>query len=334
MSEGLVDVVVVGGGPGPEHDVSLASAASACAHLDPGRYSARLIAIGADGGWYDGAGTALPGGTEGAVRALRAADVVVPLVHGEVGEDGTLAGLLELIGVPYVGSGVRAGAVGMDKQLTKLVATDLGIPVAPGVLLDVRGATADPDTWSPLVDHLRYPLFVKPCRQGSSFGVARVPDPGGLTRAVRSAARYGPQVLVEEQVTGREVDIAALAAPDGTLRLSPPLEIVVEASAFFDTARKYDGTAQFQVPARLDDGDLALLRRHTTDLYARLDCAGVARFDYFLTADGPVLNEVNTVPGFTEHSQVPRMFAADGLAYGDLLALLIDDARAAVAPPS
>lgn len=314
--------------------MSLASAASARAHLDPERYAVRLVAIGADGTWYDDGRVALRGGVEGAVRAIRAADVVVPLVHGDVGEDGTLAGLLEMVGVPYVGSGVRAGAVGMDKHLTKLVATDLGIPVAPGVLLDVQGATAGPDTWPPLVAHLRYPLFVKPCRQGSSYGVARVPDPGGLADAVRSAARYGPHVLVEEQVLGREVDIAALTAPDGGLRLSPPLEILVEASAFFDTARKYDGTAVFQVPARLDDGDLRLIRRHTGDLYARLGCAGVARFDYFLTVDGPVLNEVNTVPGFTQHSQVPRMFAADGLVYGDLLALLVDGARTVDAPPS
>jgi D-alanine-D-alanine ligase len=154
-----------------------------------------------------------------------------------------------------------------------------------------------------------------------------VAGPDGLSEALRTAARFGRQVVVEEQVTGREVDIAALRTPDGTVRLSPPLEIVVGADTFFDTTRKYDGTAEFLVPAALEADDLATIGRHTIALATRLGCAGVARFDYFVTADGPVLNEVNTVPGFTEHSQVPRMFAADGLSYRDLLTELVDGVR-------
>lgn len=328
MSEPRTVVLVIGGGPGPEHEVSMASAASACAHLDPARYVARLVSIGRDGTWRDEHGAALGHDLDAAVRAIRAADVVLPLVHGDVGEDGTLSGLLDLVGVPYVGSGVRAGAVGMDKHLTKLVAADLGIPVAPGVQLDIGdgGAVADAADW-PEVAHLRYPLFVKPCSQGSSYGVTRVAGPDGLPEALRTAARFGRQVVVEEQVTGREVDIAALRTPDGTVRLSPPLEIVVGASTFFDTTRKYDGTAEFLVPAALEADDLATIGRHTIALATRLGCAGVARFDYFVTDDGPVLNEVNTVPGFTEHSQVPRMFAADGLSYRDLLTELVDGVR-------
>lgn len=326
MPESTVSVLVVAGGPGPEHDVSLASAAAACARLDPGRYAARLVVVGRDGAWRDADGAPLPGGWDGVTRALGGADVVLPLIHGALGEDGTLAGLLETMGVPYVGSGVRASAVGMDKHLTKLVAADLGIPVAPGVVLDLAGPDGDPAAWPATTGHLRYPLFVKPCRQGSSYGVSRVAEPSGLEEAVRRAARYGGQVLVEEGVAGREVDIATLALPGGGVRVSLPLEVVVGAGEFFDTARKYDGSAVFEVPARLGDGDLARLRRMTLGLCARLGCRGVARFDYFVTPGGPVFNEVNTVPGLTEQSQVPRMFAADGLPYPELLAALVDGA--------
>lgn len=327
MREPRTVVLVIGGGPGPEHDVSMASAASACAHLDPDRYAARLLTIGTDGLWYEGREAEQGVGVEAAARVIGSADVVLPLVHGDLGEDGTLSGLLDLVGVPYVGSGVRTGAVAMDKHLTKLVAADLGVPVARGVRLEVP-AGAGVDRW-PTTDGLRYPLFVKPCDQGSSYGVTRVTAPDGLADAVRLAARYGREVVVEEQVVGREVDVAAFTGPDGNLRISLPLEVLVEPGSFFDTARKYDGTARFRVPATLDPRDLALLRHHTRALYRRLGCAGVARFDYFVTASGPVLNEVNTVPGFTEHSQVPRMLAAEGVPYRDLLTLLVEGALAA-----
>ena len=325
----MSEVLVITGGPGPEHDVSVASAASALAHLDARRFGARLVVLDRDGTWREPDGTAIPGGF---AAALAGVDVVLPLIHGTPGEDGTLAGALEVAGVPYVGSGVRAGAVGMDKQLTKLVAADLGIPVAPGVLLDLAD---DEALWAARTAHLRYPRFVKPCHQGSSYGVVRVSSAGELVPAIRAAAAYGPQVLVEEGVAGREVDIAALRLPGGGVRLSPPLEVLVDSGGFFDNARKYDGSAVFEVPARLDESTLAAVRRMTHALHARLGCRGVARFDFFVTADGVVLNEVNTVPGLTERSQVPRMFAADGLPYPELLTLLVDGAleRAAAGGP-
>ena len=311
-------VTVIGGGQNCEHAVSLATAAAVCRALDPGRYEVVPLTIDEDGGWRDAAGTRLAG-LGAAAELIAAADVVFPAVHGPRGEDGTLAALCELAGVPYVGSGVRAGAVAMDKWTTKLVAEALGIRTARGVL--VTDAGAPPALPAP-------PLVVKPVAAGSSYGVTRVDDPADLDRALKSALALGSRALVEEVVDGREVDIAVLGLPDGGRRVGPALEIVVDDGAVFDTGRKYDGSADFRVPAQLDAADLAGLRSAALALFDALDCAGVARFDFFVTRDGLVLNEVNTMPGMTEQSQVPKMFAAEGVSYAALLDALIEGALA------
>ncbi|CAM3108449.1 D-alanine--D-alanine ligase family protein [Stackebrandtia soli] len=317
-----IDVLILTGGQGAEHDVSLASAASVTAHLDPARYRQTAVTLGRDGRWYDDTGDAFLHQVEDVVRLMRRADVVFPLIHGRTGEDGTLAALLDLSGTPYVGSGVRAGAVAMDKHLTKLLAVDAGISVAPGVLVDSdREGARLPDGHG-----LRPPLFVKPNREGSSYGVTRVSAWHELAEAIDVAARFDRHVLVEEQIRGREVDIAVFTTHDGERRISPPLEILVGSAEFFDTAEKYDGGATFVVPAPLPVGAAARLREHADRLYRLLGCAGVARFDFFLAGEELVLNEVNTAPGLTAASQVPRMFAADGLPYSALLDALIDAA--------
>jgi D-alanine-D-alanine ligase len=244
--------------------------------------------------------------------------VALPLVHGPRGEDGTLAALFDLAGVPYTGSGLTAGAVAMDKWVTKLVAAALGLATAPGVLL--TAATAATYTWT-------HPVVVKPVMAGSSRGVARVDHPGQLAGAVDAALALDRRVLVEDVIDGREVDLAVLARPDGTRVVAPALEIVV-AGGVFDYATKYDGSAVFRVPAPLADTDRKALEDAALGMYDALECRGVVRVDFFLTADGPVLNEVNTTPGFTSESQVPRMFAAAGVPYPELLDLLIHDALA------
>lgn len=306
-------VAVIGGGNNCEHEVSLASAAAVAAALAETGYQVVRLTIGADGTWHHG-DAQLPGLAD-AVRLLSGCDAVVPVVHGPHGEDGTLAALCDLAGVPCVGSGLRAGALGMDKQVTKLIAADRGIATAPAVLL--TAATAAGYRWS-------RPVVVKPVAAGSSRGVTLVGAPAQLPAALADALALDDRVLAEDVITGREIDLAILGRPDGTRMIAPALEIA--GGGIFSYQDKYGGQADFRVPAVLSDADRTALEAAAVTMFSALGCAGVARIDFFLTADGPLLNEVNTMPGFTEHSQVPRMFAAAGLPYPGLLDLLVTDA--------
>ncbi|MBV6728050.1 D-alanine--D-alanine ligase family protein [Nocardioides daeguensis] len=303
-------VAVVGGGQNCEHDVSLASAASVAGALDPATYDVVPLTIGRDGTWRDRG--LRPIGLSGAAQVLRGCDVVFPVVHGPRGEDGALAALCELAGLPYVGSGIRPGALAMDKWATKLVAQAVGIAVAPGTL--VTAGTARHLRWT-------HPVVVKPVAAGSSQGVSRVDVPDALGPALEAAFALDDRVLVEDVVVGREVDVAVLRRADGSLFVPPALEIV--ADGIFDYDAKYGGHADFRLPAPLDDVDAKALKEAAVAVFEALGCAGVARVDFFLTATGPVLNEVNTMPGLTAHSQAPRMFAAGGMAYADLLDELV-----------
>ena len=313
-------VVVIGGGRNCEHEVSLASAAAVAAALAQAGYDVVRLTIGADGTWYDGGGRSRR--FAAAVRVLSSCDAVVPVVHGQHGEDGTLAALCDLAGVPCVGSGVRAGALGMDKQVTKLIAAECGIATAPAVLL--TAATAAGYRWT-------RPVVVKPVAAGSSRGVTLVTERAGLPAALDAAFAVDDRVLAEDVITGREIDLAVLGRPDGTRMVAPALEI--GGGGIFGYQDKYGGQADLRVPAALSDADRTALETAAVTMFGALGCAGVARIDFFLTTNGPLLNEVNTMPGFTEHSQVPRMFAAAGLPYPDLLDLLVRDALSRQAVP-
>jgi D-alanine--D-alanine ligase len=316
-------VAVIGGGANAEHDVSRASAASVVGALREHGADVVLLVVDRDGGWHlDGTG---PVTAAGAVHALEGCDVAFPVLHGERGEDGSVAGLLTMIGVPFVGSPVRAGALAADKRVTKLVARAVGVDAAPGIVvapddrlddLDARAADAG----------LVPPLVVKPTSGGSSNGVSRVTDLGQLPGAVRHARSEGETVLVESFVVGREVDIALWRDGSGTIRAGSTLEIEVARGAVFDRASKYDGSAEFTVPARIRADEHDALETAARALWDALGCDGIARFDFFVTEAGVVLNEVNTSPGFTERSQVPRMAAAVGVDYVELVASLVDAA--------
>jgi D-alanine-D-alanine ligase len=306
-------VAVVGGGRSAEHDVSLASAAAVADALSA-RHTVVRLTIDRDGTWRDQAGRRL--GLAGAVELLRTCQVVVPMLHGKHGEDGTLAALCDLAGVAYVGSPLRAGALAMDKWVTKLVAEAVGVATAPGQLL--TRADAGEYTW-------RGPVVVKPAAAGSSQGVSLVETADRLPAALAEAFGHDDRVLVEEVVRGREIDIAVLGRPGGKV-VAPALEIV--ADGIFDSRTKYDGSARFVVPAPLDDAARKELEQAAVAMYDALGCAGVARIDFFWTERGAVLNEVNTAPGFTEQSQVPKMFAAAGMSYADLLDMLVTDVLA------
>jgi D-alanine-D-alanine ligase len=313
-------VLVIGGGQNAEHEVSLASAGAVAAALRITGHTVTTVTIDRDGIWRADGIAPCASPAESLARALpliAEAEVIFPAVHGALGEDGALAALAALAGARIVGSDLRAGAIGMDKWATKLVADAVGIRTAKGRLVaaeDIGDAEFEEE------------VVVKPVSAGSSYGVSLVTEGGDLLGALRTAARFDRRILVEEVVRAREIDVAVLREAGGVRWAAPPLEI--HASGLFDTATKYDGSARFTVPAQLDAAETSALKRAAIAMFDALGCAGVARMDFFLTEHGPVLNEVNTMPGLTAASQVPRMFAAAGVEYTDLVSRMV---RAALA---
>ncbi len=333
-----IRVGVLFGGRSGEHSVSCLSAAAVLRALDRDRYEVLPIGILPDGRWVLAAddpaalephGQVLPRVVDGDELAVlaggvhvvdrpalpRPLDVAFPCLHGPYGEDGTVQGLLELAGVPYVGSGVFASAAAMDKQHMKTLLQAAGLPIGPYVVLRPGDPVEAPGAG---------PWFVKPARAGSSLGITKVGDLAALPAAVEHARRYDRKVLVEAMVAGREIEVGVL---DGEPpRASVPAEIRVRGKhEFYDFEAKYlDGSAEFDVPAGLGDTVARQVRDLALRAFAALDCAGLARVDFFLTPAGPILNEVNTMPGFTTHSMYPRMWAAAGVPFRELVQTLLD----------
>ena len=357
-----VRVAVVFGGRSNEHAISCVSAGSILRNLDPDRFEVTAIGITPAGSWVltDGNPDALTisdrqlpevsaaSGTELALPAdpgrrgqlvslqpaagevLASVDVVFPVLHGPYGEDGTIQGLLELAGVPYVGAGVLASATGMDKEFTKKLLAAEGLPIADHVVLRPSRPTLHPEER----ERLGLPVFVKPARGGSSIGVSRVAAWDELAAAVANARRHDPKVIVEAAVGGRELECGVLEMPDGTVEASTLGEIRVAGvrgreDAFYDFATKYlDDAAELDVPAKVDDDVADAVRQLAIRGFRAIDCQGLARVDFFLTEDGPVINEINTMPGFTTISMFPRMWAASGVDYPTLLATMVETALA------
>ncbi|GAA1148741.1 D-alanine--D-alanine ligase family protein [Kribbella jejuensis] len=314
-------VVVVMGGASPEHEVSLASGKGILKAVDLLGHTAIPMVIDAEGNWMDG--------QHEAIEILQACDITIPALHGEGGEDGRLQGFLEQLRIPYVGSGIAASAIGLDKQLTKALLRAHGIPVTPGITLRGTDLTDTEAILQKLkVSALDFPLFVKPASGGSSFGVTRATNLPTLLTAIADAA---PDVLVEQELVGREIDLAVMEFPDGRVDTAPALEIHADPEQpFFNATAKYDSSAtRFVVPAPLDPELAERLRSAAIEVFEVLGCAGLARVDFFVPADGvPVVNEINTSPGFTPASQFPRMWAAAGMSYVEIVDNLI---RTAVA---
>jgi D-alanine-D-alanine ligase len=323
---GKLRVAVVAGGRSSEHEISLASARSVLQALDPARYETTTIAIGRDGRWALGeASNRLVQGEVAETlpvladskpaAALGGADVVIPVLHGPFGEDGTVQGLLELAGIPYVGAGVAASALCMDKDLFKAVLRDRGIPVARNVTLRLGDAIENP---------FGYPVFVKPARLGSSVGISKAHDEAELEAAVALARRHDEKVLVEELLEGTEVECGVL----GNLRPAPIASVVGEIvpnAEWYDYAAKYDeGGSDIIVPARIPDEIAARVQVLAVDSFIATECEGMARVDFFVRPDGEVVvNEINTIPGFTATSVYARLFEASGIPYAELLDRLI-----------
>jgi len=265
---------------------------------------------------------------DGKVTSLGHVDVVMPTTHGPFGEDGTLQGMLDLIDLPYVGSGVLGSALAMDKHVAKTVLADAGIAVAPWRTVTAREVLRSPEIVSSLDEGLTYPLFVKPARAGSSVGVSRITEAAELPAALDVAFAEDSVVLIESGVTGREVEIAVLQGRDGAApRTSTVIgEIVFTGRAFYDFEAKYLGASgvELELPAKVTEGEYAAISDAAVRAFEVAQLAGLARIDFFLTEDGPVLNEINTLPGFTPISMYPRLWEESGLSYTDLITELIE----------
>lgn len=369
-------IVVMYGGKADEHSISCISAASALRALDTDKFEAIPVGITKDGKWIVNGENPLgwsldeglptvektPGAKEVVLEVALGqdgffareddctltpfghVDAVFPVLHGPYGEDGTIQGLFEMMGVPYVGCGVLASAACMDKHYTKVLLAAAGIPVAPGITLDARSFDkasefkTDADAIMAQVSEagLQYPLFVKPSRAGSSFGVTKVEHEGDaaeLAAAVYEASRHDWRILVEQGIDAREIECAVLCPKAGEApQASWPGEIVLDKRAegddqFYDFDSKYMDAAasHVEVPANLPEETLNLVRETAKKAFVAVDGAGLSRVDTFVTKDGKVMvNEINTMPGFTSISMYPKAWEATGVRYTDLITMLIE----------
>jgi D-alanine-D-alanine ligase len=348
---GRIRVAVVYGGRSSEHGISVVSAGSVIAALDPERYEVVPVGITKQGRWVltDGdaaamkitdrvvpqvsSGTAVvlaPDPTAGgflpvdagtAVEALRAVDVVFPVLHGRFGEDGTIQGLFEMAGVPYVGPGVLSSAAAMDKEFTKKLLAAEGLDGGRYAVVRRGSAISAVD-----FADLGLPVFVKPARAGSSVGISKVSDWADLPAALELAFEHDDKALIEAAVIGREVECGVLENASGDPEASLPAEIrLVRGHDWYDFEAKYlDDACEFDIPANLSPEVTSRIREAACRAFRALDCAGLARVDFFITPDERVLvNEVNTMPGFTPISMYPQMWAATGVPYPELVDRLI-----------
>lgn len=355
-----IRVALLFGGRSSEHAVSCVTAAGVMNAIDQAKYEVVPIGIAKDGQWVLSDGDwqqwALNAGAMPEVRSgsetvrlaggpgrpglvvsrpnevpreLGDVDVVFPLLHGAFGEDGTVQGLLELADVRYVGAGVLASAVGMDKHFMKVAFEAAGLKVGPYVAVTDREWRRDPQAVRDAVGALGYPVFVKPCRAGSSVGISRVEREEDLDAAVSEARRHDLRIVVEASIAGREIECGVLEGRGSDApRTSLPGEIVVQGGShtFYDFEAKYveDNAAALSCPADLPDDVIAEVRKQAARAFDAVSAEGLSRVDFFYTPDGElVINEINTMPGFTPISMYPQMWAATGLSYHDLIDELI-----------
>jgi D-alanine-D-alanine ligase len=305
-------VAVLSGGRSGEHEVSLRSAQSVIAGLDPAKYEVKEYFISKEGKWSPGPILPEPGSNPGI-------DVVFPVLHGTFGEDGTLQGLLELAGLPYVGPGVLASSVSMDKEMQKRVCTQRGLPLAEYVVL----SRENPDI-SEALTRLTFPMFVKPANLGSSVGISRASDRAELEAAVALAARFDSKIIIERGIIGREFECAVLGNQEPAAAI--PCEILPSRD-FYDYDDKYIlDTARVELPAKLDPAKMDEMRRLAVECYRAVQCEGMGRVDFLMEASTGKLYiiEINTIPGFTSISMFPKMWENCGLPFPALLDRLIE----------
>jgi D-alanine-D-alanine ligase len=321
-----VRVAVIMGGRSSEHEISVASARSVVDALDPERYDVRAVEIGQDGRWQlepgrtqeqIGSGGGLPVPADASTAPFEGVDVVFPVLHGPFGEDGTVQGFLELADVAYVGAGVTASALCMDKDLFKAVMRDKGVPVADSVTVLDRHRDR-------IENPFGFPVVVKPARLGSSVGISIVREPEQLGPAIELALEHDEKILLEEYIAGVEVECSVLGNEEPTASI--PGEIVPLSSDWYDFSAKYDeGGMELVVPPRLEERTIARVQELAIAAFVASDCEGMARVDFFVRENGDVVvNELNTIPGFTATSVYAKLFEASGIPYAELLDRLVE----------
>ncbi|HUH53472.1 MAG TPA: D-alanine--D-alanine ligase family protein [Microbacteriaceae bacterium] len=351
-------VVLLFGGRSSEHEISCVTATGILGALDRDLYDPLMVGITKEGGFVhvneddvnfkldphnmpvvqdNGTRVFWPesavsremrvADVSGKISSLGQVDVVFPVLHGPFGEDGTIQGMLELLNIPYVGSGVLSSAMCMDKHIAKTILQSVGIDVAPWRSITLTEYKNLKD-YSHLDEGLTYPIFVKPSRAGSSVGVSRVTEKAELKEAIEIAFKEDHTALIESGVIGREVEIAVLQGRPGMPpRASTVIgEIVFQGKDFYDYEAKYLGSegVRLELPAKVSASELQLLSEQAIKAYKVLQCSGPARIDFFLTADGVILNELNTMPGFTPISMYPQLWHHSGLEYKELVTELIE----------
>lgn len=338
-------LVVLFGGRSAEHDVSCTTAWHVTAAIDRGHHDVTLVGISRDGEWNvvqdpisdpgapaADAGSLQPFGApinpfdllSGLRSTIQEQIVVLPLLHGPLGEDGTIQGLLEVLDVAYVGSGVLGSALAMDKSVAKTVVAAAGIPIPKHLTIRAGINLTDNDIASLVDEQIGYPCFVKPANMGSSVGVSRVDNASELARSVETAFSYDTTILIEEGIGGREIEVAILGNEDAIT--FPPGE-VIPADRFYSYSDKYlDGKSSSAIPAELPDEDAAEIRRLALSAFHNLGCSGLARCDFFYEQPGRgiLFNEINTMPGFTPISMYPKLVTADGMSYSALIDRLVE----------
>ena len=346
-------VAVIYGGKSTEHSVSCVTAGAIMNNLDPQRYEIVPIAITREGTWTIGVTEGLeikdgklpeveeadeltvslnPQGagqihnvTRGTLHAE--VDVAFPALHGVNGEDGTIQGVFEMAGIPYVGPGVMASAVGMDKEFMRKLMAAEGLPVTRDVILRGRTELTEEEK-----DFLSLPVFVKPARGGSSIGVSKVSSWDELDAAIAEAAKSDDKVIVEAELIGAEVEVGVLEYPDGKLVASVPAKLngtEDSEEGFYGFDTKYlDNTVTATIPAPFDDATIKSIQNLAIETFKSLNCEGLSRIDFFVTDNGPMINEINTLPGFTPISMYPQVFLASGVSYPELLDTLLATALA------
>lgn len=317
---------VVFGGRSGEHEVSVRSAASIYRALDKNKYEVSLLGVDKNGRWHrmdqkwlpsGSEMKSLPSGDKSLVPQDEKLDVVFPIIHGTYGEDGSLQGLLELMDVAYVGAGVLGSAVGMDKDVQKRLLMQSGIPVAKfEVVKDIE-----------LIKRLmlKYPVFVKPVNMGSSVGVSKAASQKSLVVSLKQAFKYDTKAIIEEEVKGRELEVSVLGNDDPIASI--PGEVIAKRHEFYDYEAKYidENGAELKIPARLTKEQVSEIQKLAIRAFKVLECGGMARVDMFMRPDGQlVINEINTLPGFTSISMYPKLWEASGLSYSKLLDRLIE----------
>jgi D-alanine-D-alanine ligase len=344
-------VAVLFGGRSAEHEISCISARSVVDALDPERNEVVLVGITREGRWHllgevpslasgsgglpevaEHEGTAVELAAAGEERALvdaegarRAVDVVLPVLHGPYGEDGAIQGLLDLAGVPYVGAGVLGSALGMDKAVQKVLFAAAGLPVAPYQVVFQQDWEEDPEGVEARAEALGYPVFVKPANLGSSVGVSKAKGSEALAEAIDEAFGYSRKAVIERAIEpAREIECAVMGNDDPVA--SVPGEVVPEGHEFYDYEAKYldEHGARLVIPAQLVPAAAERIQRMSISAFRAIDCAGMARVDFFLSGEELWLNEINTIPGFTSISMYPKLWEASGIGYGELIERLLD----------